>query len=177
MRKGAIVQRCTASKNSWTKARKAKFLAGLAESCNVKASCRALGLAASNAYRRRVRDPDFAAQWEWALQQGYVRLEGELLAHAIGDDPTDDPIADMADAVAEVQENRAPMPFNPELALKLLAQRANTDSRGRRHPGRPFAQPTTAEVMAALERKLTTMEKRLRKGEVSAAEPAAATEA
>ncbi|MCB2015836.1 MAG: hypothetical protein R3E11_02295 [Sphingobium sp.] len=78
-----ITQRRTPRKNGWTKARRAKFLQLLKESCNVTDSVRAVGLTLPAAYALRKRDPEFAAGWAEALEQGYAELEMHLLRQSI----------------------------------------------------------------------------------------------
>ena len=76
---GRPVQRRAARANGWTKARRAAFLAELAASCNVVRAHEAAGMASSGVYRLRQRDPEFAAQWQAALEIGYERLETALV--------------------------------------------------------------------------------------------------
>lgn len=69
--------------NGWTKARRAAFLAELAQSCNVGRALVVAGMSGSTAYQLRRRDPEFAAQWQAALEIGYERLETALLRRAL----------------------------------------------------------------------------------------------
>ena len=80
---GRPVQRRAARANGWTKARRAAFLAELAASCNVVRAHEAAGMASSGVYRLRQRDPEFAAQWQAALEIGYERLETALVRRAL----------------------------------------------------------------------------------------------
>lgn len=59
--------------------RKDVFLAFLAGTGDVTASAEAAGVCESTIYRHRARDPDFAAAFQEALEQGYARLEAEAL--------------------------------------------------------------------------------------------------
>lgn len=61
---------------------RALFLARLAATCNVSASAAALGLNHSGAYALRMRDPEFRAQWDAALDEARDRLWMLLLRHA-----------------------------------------------------------------------------------------------
>ncbi len=63
--------------------RQAVFVTTLAETCNVSASARAAGVAASTCYRWRAQDAAFAAAWDAALAVGYDRLEAALLDYAL----------------------------------------------------------------------------------------------
>lgn len=67
----------------FTKARRAAFLARLAETANVSASARTAGVTTAIAYRERRRCAEFRAAWGEALGEGYVRLESEILAEAL----------------------------------------------------------------------------------------------
>lgn len=66
----------------WTDEAEALFLAHLAGSCNVSAAAAATGFSAVTAYNHRRCDPAFARKWQAALDQGYARLEMELVRHA-----------------------------------------------------------------------------------------------
>lgn len=158
--------------DGWTKTARATFLLHLAATCNVKASCKAAGKNLAGLYRLRARDPGFAREWELALEAGYQRLEAELLRRAMGDDvgdtldgvETDDGIDGDGDGDGDGSgcgvDAEPAMPFDVELALKLLAQRRTVDPQGRRKSVL-LRQPSAEEVLKALDRKLTAMEKRL----------------
>lgn len=70
-------------KNGWTAAKRAAFLAELAQSCNVSRANKAAGVATRSAYLLRARDPEFARQWQAALEIGYERLEMALVRRAL----------------------------------------------------------------------------------------------
>lgn len=81
---------------------RAYFLAHLIETSNITASARAAGIATTRAYRTRHEDPDFAAQWNVALAQGYENLEMELLGYlrdAVPDRKMPDRKMDVANAI------------------------------------------------------------------------------
>lgn len=85
----------------WSPKMEERFCAELAASCNVKASCRAIGMGYASAYAHRKRWPDFARRWDEALSIGAVRLEAALIegACAFFDPelpPPEVPIADMS---------------------------------------------------------------------------------
>lgn len=73
-----------AKPGSWTKARRAAFLAELAHSCNVTRAHESADMGHRSAYVLRQRDPVFARQWQAALELGYERLETALLRRARG---------------------------------------------------------------------------------------------
>ena len=72
----------TASKRSWTKAKQAKFLSALAETCNVREACRRAGVSPAYAYERRKTDAAFRAAWLEGIGSAYQRLELVLLDRA-----------------------------------------------------------------------------------------------
>jgi hypothetical protein len=57
------------------------FLFHLVETSNITAAAKSAGIATSRAYRTRQDDPEFAAQWQVALAEGYKNLEMELLGY------------------------------------------------------------------------------------------------
>lgn len=69
--------------NLFGKRRRAIFLEHLAATCNVQASAAAAEVAASTVYANRMRDADFRADWQAALEQGYARLEAALIERAM----------------------------------------------------------------------------------------------
>ena len=64
---------------SKVKKQKAAFLANLATTGDVSASCKASGLPRSTAYEWRDADPEFRAEWEKAQDQGTDALEDEAI--------------------------------------------------------------------------------------------------
>lgn len=69
--------------DGWTPARKAAFLAALAEVGTVRVAASRVGLSFSTAYRVRRRDADFAAGWDAALLLARDRAEDVLAERAI----------------------------------------------------------------------------------------------
>ena len=67
--------------------RRQAFLEHLAATCNVAASAEAAGISHSCVYAARMRDAGFRADWAAAVEQGYARLEVELLARAARERP------------------------------------------------------------------------------------------
>ena len=70
------------AKRDWSKAKAARFLGVLAETCNVSEACRQSGVPMTVAYRRRKMDAAFRARWVETIAIGYHRLEGMLLERA-----------------------------------------------------------------------------------------------
>lgn len=140
--------------DGWTKARKARFLAELALSCNVMRAAAKVGAYPSSAYRRRMADAAFAEAWQDALQTGYVRLETALLRRAIEvteGKPVDVEGGENGDVMAE------PTPLavmTVAQAIDILkhkqAQLAGAKRAGERNFGariRPTPEQTNAEIM------------------------------
>jgi hypothetical protein len=108
----------------------------------------------------RKRDATFAVLYEEALQEGYQRLEAELLARALGQQLEDE------NPAAEELGRAEPPPFDPVMALKVLQLRnAEAKARSDDRRGRVFVRVTQEETDAALEKKLAAVERRLAKAE------------
>lgn len=76
------VQRSAVRKDGWTAEKRAAFFAHLAETCNVAASARHVGMSVPMVYALRKRDAAFAAEWMEALDQGFEELRIQLLHQA-----------------------------------------------------------------------------------------------
>ena len=120
------------------KTRKA-FLEHLAATCNVVRSAEAAGIHYRTAYRTRMEDPAFRADWGRALEQGYARLEMIVLERAMRGG---EPIALSGDAEAPASE-----PWDRDLALQLLREH----KRGLAGVGKAGAPPTRATIEEARE--------------------------
>ena len=59
----------------WSDAAEERFLTKLAASANISAAAEEAGFSTTAIYKRRLRDPHFAARWAQALEVGYTRLE------------------------------------------------------------------------------------------------------
>jgi hypothetical protein len=70
------------AKRDWSKAKAAKFLTILADTCNVSEACRRSRVPMTVAYRRRKMDAAFRAEWAEMIAIAYQRLEAVLLARA-----------------------------------------------------------------------------------------------
>lgn len=66
----------------WSDAAELRFLEELAATANVRAAAAAAGFSTTAIYNRRMRWPGFAAEWDACLEQGYARIEMELVARA-----------------------------------------------------------------------------------------------
>lgn len=133
------VQRRKLRSDGWTVALRAQFLDVLAATCNITTACRAVGKSADSARALKKRDGEFAMLWAEAYAAGRERLEEELVACALGQVPSGyNPTDERAEP--------APMPFNPELALKVLALQNGTHHK-RRRAGRPPAQTDVDQAL------------------------------
>lgn len=96
----------------FTKPKRAAFLARLAETANVSASCVAAGVSRYAACALKRRDAEFAQAWEGALQTALDGLEAELIRRAI--EGTDKPQYYMGKPVGMVTT------YSDSLAMFLL---------------------------------------------------------
>ena len=134
-------------RNGFGAARKRRFLELFAATCNAKASARATGVSGSTIYAHRAKDPVFRAAWEAALEQGYARLEAELVRQA-SEGLSFDADEEAADAAARA--------IDPKVALAVLeAYRRNRGAR----PGDVLPQRSDSEEAR---RRLETVMLRLR---------------
>jgi hypothetical protein len=100
------LQRKRVRRDGWTDKRREDFLAALAETSNVSAAVAKVGMTVRGLYALRHREPGFAACFQTALEEGYARLELEMLERArfgIG---------------TEAEARR----YNDAIALKLLSR-------------------------------------------------------
>lgn len=67
------------SSKSWNDSKEEVFLNALGASCNATFAINACGMSKGALYRRKRLDPGFAARWQAALEQGYVRIEMLML--------------------------------------------------------------------------------------------------
>jgi hypothetical protein len=139
-----------------TKRKREIFLAELAITSNVQHACRVAGIDHSSTYKFRAHDAEFAQRWADAIEQGYQHLEAELLRTARGDPGS----GNSADEGVDGAEGVAPSRFDPVLAFKLITRERKADAQGRRASTR-LKQLDAHEVLRALEKKLTAMEKQL----------------
>lgn len=98
--------------SDWTAEKAAKFVAVLADSCNVSLAARAVRRSVGDIYRQRSRDAGFRAAWDQALAIGYSRLEMMMLERALhGVERT---------VTLRSGESRITREYNDRVALALL---------------------------------------------------------
>ncbi|MEP9400376.1 hypothetical protein [Sphingomonas sp. VNH70] len=138
--------------HGWTEARRKAMLEELAASCNVEASCRAIGMSKGSFYKLRARDADYSEQCRQAMLAGYERLETELLRKAIAtveDEPGDDAPGGVLVGQMTVEQ-----------AMRLLERfqyNRNKDATPRRQG---WSRATQAETDAMLAQQIKALKKR-----------------
>ncbi|MEG3163780.1 hypothetical protein U1701_04150 [Sphingomonas sp. PB2P19] len=176
-RGGAKVKRASAT--WWTHDKRERFLDMVAATANVRMAAQDVGMSLTGAYALRRRDAAFAALWEEALEQGYGRLEAELLSSALGEaggengvesESAEGRVSAHVNAIAP-DGDRAAMgmgmgagagPIDPALGLNLLAlRRAATGPR--KTQKRNYKTVPIAEVERAVMKQLEIAERRLRR--------------
>lgn len=137
----------------WTEESEAVFLDHLAASCNVSWSAAQSGFSAVTVYNRRRTDPGFAARWEAALEQGYVRLETELVGTAV--------------AYLDRLKLDADLPLKAMSVREAISLLGMHKTRGLgAGPGRLHARPRSMdEVRDSILRKLEAVEAKRRRAE------------
>ena len=143
------VQRVKSHGRQWCEAVEEEFFDLLAASCNVSWATEQVGFATPTVYRMRRMRPDFAARWQVALEQGYARLEMELLRAAT--DTLDDRPFD---------ESRPIPKMTVEQAINVLrAHRGEVRGGDGRGPGATARRRTLDEVRASIEKKIAAIER------------------
>ncbi len=133
----------------FTPERQEAFLDHFAGTCNLADSAAAAGVSEATIFAHRAKDPDFAARFQTALEQGYARLEAMVVQRRIEGQKLLRPIEPTGEPEPEF-----------ERALKLLQRWERKDGRlGPREngPGRQ-RRMSFDEAIALLERKLRHME-------------------
>lgn len=95
-------RKAKAVRESWSMEKQATFLATLAATCNVSASVRSIRMSESSVYRLRRKSPEFLAEWQTALREGYARLELAMLERAIHG--TEKPVFHLGKEVGRVRQ-------------------------------------------------------------------------
>jgi len=143
-------------RDGWAQKDRARFLAELAETCNVSEAARTVGKSRQAAYGLKQRDAEFARDWDAAIEQGYGEIEAMLIRLALHGCESEEIIEDGEGAVKTRKVKRAP---NPSLGLQLLklhaaqvaARRAaRGDATG---PGSPAAIASVERVLAEIRRR------------------------
>lgn len=70
------------ARRRWSQEAERIFLEHLAATCNVSAAADACGFSTTAIYNRRMRWPGFADAWAKAIEQGFARIEAQLIETA-----------------------------------------------------------------------------------------------
>lgn len=145
----------------WSPRVETRFLATLARTCNVKASCAAAGVSKTAAYAHRKRWQAFARRWDAAVEEGGMRLETALIQRACNLFSPDEQPLD------EDGERLPPMTVAETLSLlRLYRHRLH----GVGKPRTPWRRPRTLdEVRDSILRKLEAIGNAERLGEAALA--------
>ncbi len=135
----------------WSAAKERVFFQTLADTCNVSAAARAVGMSKPPIYQRRKHDQRFARDWQAALDNGMLALEARLIQTCCdmleGNPPPpcfvpgDAPLVDIASAIHLWSEHRK--------------QQAGTKRRG----WTPAPLPSIEHVQAEIGRKVAAVRK------------------
>lgn len=148
-RRGAQVQEERVE--GWTPDKREAFLAHLAATCNIAASCREVGMSEQGLYKLKMRDANFRADFEAAVAEGYSRLELLMMERAMNG--TRKPVLHGGKIVTEIVE------YSDRVAMSMLAAHRDTAMRGREVISRRDEDPEKAlEAFMAL---LSDMNKRM----------------
>ena len=151
---GKRVQIGRARLKQWTPRVEERFLSALAATCNVKAACAEVGMSVSSAYNHRKRWPAFARAWDEAVEIGFVRIEAALVEAGCNlfSEPEFEP--DLAISGMTAMD-----------ALQLLHMHKHAVRGIGKAPGGPkIAVASNSEIIAALEKRLKSMDAWLKHG-------------
>lgn len=123
--KGGYARLVRTSGARWSEAAEKVFLDVLAASCNVKMAADASGFSTRAIYKRRMKCAAFHRRFEAAREQGFARLEMELIRTA----------ADSMEGI-EFDADRPLPKMTVDDAIRLLkAHKRQVAGEWRRHPG------------------------------------------
>ena len=111
------------SYRQWSDEAETEFLDALAASANVTLACEEAGVGHTSVYRRRRDNAAFAIKWQAALEQGYARLEMELVRSAV------DSLGSLS-----FDASRPIAAMGAETALKVLTLHRQSAKKPRRAP-------------------------------------------
>ncbi len=96
-----------ANRTKLTRKRRQQFLAVIRETSNVTKAAQSIGMARQSVYDARARDPEFAALWDSAIEQGTDTLEAEARRRAL--DGVDRPVYFQGKRVGMTKEYSDPL--------------------------------------------------------------------
>lgn len=131
----------------WSPRVEQRFLAALAATCNVRASCAEAGMSVASAYAHRKRWHGFAQRWDEAIETGYTRIEFGLLEHACNLFSLSGP------------PELAPMPeMNVKDAIRLLHMHKHQARGIGKAPGKRWLPPPSLDDPGVRERIIAKLE-------------------
>ena len=136
------------AKRDWSKAKAARFLTVLGETCNVSEACRRSRVPMTVAYRRRKMDAGFRAEWIQTIGEAYQRLQLMLLERAFNGTER---IVRRRDGSEELMREHS-----DRLALQLLKMHRETAAEA----DDDITQEDADEIRERIVRKLQRMKKR-----------------
>lgn len=147
---GARAQLRRARKDSWTSADAKAFMEALALTCNASEAARMAGKSRAGAYKRRLRDPQFATAWDRAIDIGYAEIEAMMMREALFGTEVEEIVLD-GDGV--VKSRKVKRGRDQKVALTLLKQHMDRVAKGRAAQMRdgPDAEGALAKMRRALE--------------------------
>lgn len=133
----------------WTPERRQQFIALLAQTGNISAAARGVGYSqATEAYKLRYGDPEFAAAWDQAIAEAVARVESTLVARAL---------KEIEAHSAALEKGETPEAFTFDQMMRLLTYYRTVQGKPvRGGPQRRYA--TREETDAALMKKLDVLE-------------------
>lgn len=138
--------------HKWTARAEGLFLAHLAATSNVTASCAAAGFSTTAVYQRRMKRPGFRDAWAEALDEGYARLEMMLVERATrAPDPAEPDAGPVAAGTA--------MTTGEAMNLLKLHKAATAGQAPRRGGGDAPNEPSIEEVRDEILRRLAAIRK------------------
>ncbi len=85
----------------WSTQKEKQFLTVLAVTSNVRLALREVGMSPASLYFRRRKHPGFEAAWDHALNEGYAKLEADMLARAMNEPGSEDDCETSGPAMAD----------------------------------------------------------------------------
>lgn len=152
---GAPEARRTSTTPRW----QARFLTALSDTSSVEQAAEAAGISLEHVHKLRREDADFAAQWQDALNEGYDRLELDLLYRL------------RSGRTEEQDETGAKRKFDIATGFRILSahrQRQQAEGRGQSDHG------TEADVIASIDARLDAFRARREQDNAALAAAAAA---
>ena len=159
--KSRAVQVRQVRKDGWTAGRRRTFLDHLSATCNVRASAAAAGMGEHSAYALRRRDPEFAGEWQAAIEAGYDNLRAALISRAMGE-PTPPVESDGEESIEGPHGPPLPLAssLDPQLAIELMRLHQATLQGRTKRPGGRLRSPSKKELAAELMKLIAAVKRR-----------------